>query len=137
MASMLQRFRRLSPPGVAMAGVAPPVDPEVVRASELAPVFATLDAVQHEVDAILAAARVAADRRAWPRTTAPISASRMPWTQRSSIRVAPIVVASPRRPERAWAALTLLPSGDLSRLDRADVARHLAANAPDKPGLGA
>jgi hypothetical protein len=62
MASMLQRFRRLSPPGAAMAGVAPPVDPEVARASELAPVFATLDAVQQEVDAILEAARVEADR---------------------------------------------------------------------------
>jgi hypothetical protein len=62
MASILQRFRRLSPPGAAMAGVAPPVDPEAARAAELAPVFGTLDAVQFEVDAILAAARVEADR---------------------------------------------------------------------------
>jgi V/A-type H+-transporting ATPase subunit B len=28
--------------------------------------------------------------------------------------------------ERAWAALTLLPTGDLSRLDPADLARHMA-----------
>jgi len=32
--------------------------------------------------------------------------------------------------ERAWAALTLLPVGDLSRLDPADLARHVAAHAP-------
>ena len=35
--------------------------------------------------------------------------------------------------DRAWAALTLLPSGDLSRLDPADIARHVAANARDEP----
>ncbi len=35
--------------------------------------------------------------------------------------------------ERAWAALTLLPSGDLSRLDPADIARHMAASARDNP----
>jgi len=39
--------------------------------------------------------------------------------------------------ERAWAALTLLPSGDLSRLDPEDVAQHVAANARDKPEAAA
>src|SRR5450631_4430995 len=62
MASVLRRFRRLSPPGAAMAGVAPPTDPEEGRLSELAPLFVDLDAVQHEVDAIVEAGRVEADR---------------------------------------------------------------------------
>jgi len=35
--------------------------------------------------------------------------------------------------ERAWAALTLLPSGELSRVDAADVERHLAAQARAAP----
>ncbi len=62
MASVLQRFRRLAPPGGSMAGIAPPVDAEVARAAELAAVFAALDAVQREADAILDAARLEADR---------------------------------------------------------------------------
>jgi hypothetical protein len=62
MASVLRRFRRLSPPGAAMAGVAPPTDPEVARISELAPVFVALDAMQQDVDAIVEAGRVEADR---------------------------------------------------------------------------
>lgn len=33
--------------------------------------------------------------------------------------------------ERAWGALMLLPSGELSRLDAADVASHLAASGRD------
>jgi hypothetical protein len=61
MASVLRRFRRLSPPGAAMSGVAPPEDADAARASELAPVFATLDAVQREADALLEAARVEAE----------------------------------------------------------------------------
>ena len=36
--------------------------------------------------------------------------------------------------ERAWAALTLLPVGDLSRLDPADLARHVAAHAAGRFG---
>src|ERR1017187_7887625 len=61
MASVLRRFRRLSPPGAAMSGVAPPEDADAARASELAPVFATLDGVQREADALLEAARVEAE----------------------------------------------------------------------------
>ena len=45
-----------------MAGVAPPTDPEAARLSELAPLFVTLDAVQGEVDAIVEAGRVEAER---------------------------------------------------------------------------
>lgn len=62
MASVLRRFRRLSPPGAAMAGVAPPTDPEAGRQSELAPLFVALDGVQKEVDAIVEAGRIEADR---------------------------------------------------------------------------
>lgn len=62
MASVLRRFRRLAPPGGSMAGIAPPLDTAAARVAELASVFATLDAVRQEADAILAAARAEADR---------------------------------------------------------------------------
>ncbi|MFI5286943.1 MAG: hypothetical protein ACHQ4F_11555 [Candidatus Dormibacteria bacterium] len=45
-----------------MAGVAPPTDPEAGRQSELAPLFVALDGVQKEVDAIVEAGRIEADR---------------------------------------------------------------------------
>ncbi len=61
MASVLRRFRRLAPPGGAMAGIAPPVDTEAARASELASVFATIDDVRREVDSVIDAARLEAD----------------------------------------------------------------------------
>ena len=35
--------------------------------------------------------------------------------------------------ERAWSALTLLPVGDLARLDPDDLARHLASHAQAAP----
>ena len=62
MASVLRRFRRLAPPGGAMAGVSPPEDVDAERHMELASVFATLDAVQRDVDGILDAAHREADR---------------------------------------------------------------------------
>jgi F0F1-type ATP synthase membrane subunit b/b' len=62
MASVLRRFRRLAPPGGAMAGIAPPVDAEAARVAELASIFAALDAVQREADTILDAAHLEADR---------------------------------------------------------------------------
>ncbi|MHB8488605.1 MAG: hypothetical protein ACYDCS_02985 [Candidatus Dormibacteria bacterium] len=61
MASVLRRFRRLSPPGAAMSGIAPPADAEAARADELAPVLETLDAIQREADALLDAARAEAE----------------------------------------------------------------------------
>lgn len=61
MASVLRRFRRLSPPGAAMSGVAPPEDADAARAGELAPVFATLDDVRREADALVEFARIEAE----------------------------------------------------------------------------
>ncbi|MGA7986766.1 MAG: hypothetical protein WCB51_00020 [Candidatus Dormiibacterota bacterium] len=45
-----------------MAGIAPPVDAEAARSAELAAVFATLDSVQRDADALVDAARLEAER---------------------------------------------------------------------------